>query len=276
MTRLNDLNNDESVTGIIFGASGTGKTALLGSGGDKSLLIIPSNGLVTLKSKWFKDKYKSNPIVEIVDEQPIPDKAEGFDKVSEILEKYFENEINNFDTFCVDDCTNLRRMAMNKGFEINQKLLRSKSLEKYVKTHDVIIREQQDYNIEMALIEQFMRHWTQIAKSYKKNFFISAHERLEWRKAEKIGGEDTVLKNRPGFTGKTFPSDITGLFDLTWHAEVVGDGDRRFYQLRTEGNSIIEAKSRWAGIFPPLIEQAPSLSVIINHIKSGTPFTNKR
>ena len=274
--KLNDMKQDESVTGIFFGPSGTGKTALLGSGGDRNLIVCPANGVVTLLSKWYKDTMKMNPYIEIVDEEPIPDGAKGYDMVSEKIEEYFEKHLDEFDTFCVDDCTNLRRMAMNKGLEVNQKLNRSQSLTKYVKNNQIIIREQQDYNIEMGFIEQFMRHWTMTAKNYKKNFFITAHERLEWKKAEKIGGEDTVLKNRPGFTGKTFPSDITGLFDLTWHLETLGSGDRVFYQIRTQGSSIIEAKTRWGGIFPPLIERAPTLLVILDHIKNQKPYTNTR
>lgn len=274
--KLNEMPNDEAITGIIFGSSGTGKTVFLGSGGDRTLLVCPSNGTVSLQSKWFKEKYKSNPFIEIADEDPIPDKAEGFDKVSSIIESYFDKHLDDFDTFCVDDCSNLRRMAMNKGFEVNLKLNRSKSKEKYVINHGIIIREQQDYNIEMGFIAQFMQHWTQIAKQYKKNFFISAHERLEFIPASKIGGEDTLKRCRPGFTGRTFPSDITGLFDLTWHSEVIGGGDRTFYQLRTQGDSIIECKTRWAGLFPSVIEKAPSLAVIIQHIKNQTPLLNSR
>lgn len=287
MPRLNDLNNDESVTGLFFGPSGTGKTVLLGSAGDRSLIIVPSNGSVSLKSKWFKEKYKMNPFVEIVDEDPLPEKAEGFDKVAEILESYFTNHLDDFDTFCVDDMTNLRRMAMNKGFEVNLKLKRSKSKEKYIMDHDIILKEMADFVIEMGFIQQFMEHWTKIAKQYKKNFFVSAHERLEFTQEKKvdaatgekkaiIGGDKILAKNRPGFTGQTFPSDVQGLFDLTWHTEQLGSGDRTFYQLRTQGGSILECKTRWAGIFPTVIEQAPSLESIIKCIKTETPYINKR
>lgn len=270
--RLSEHDTYESVTGLIYGGSGTGKTMLVASAGSDSLIITPSNGIATLKSSLFKSLLPGvNPYIEVNDEEPIPDKALGFDKISDIIDKYLKEKPNEIKNVIVEDSTSVRRMALMKGLELNQRLGRSQTL-KQSTSKDVIVPTVQDYGIEMNLIDQFMRYYTNECKRLGINFFVTAHERFTFDKGKEIGAPPSIKYIRPGFTGQTFPEDITGLFDLTWHTEVVGSGNRTFYQIRTSGDSVISAKTRYGGIFPTLIEKFYPLTHHINCIKTGTPL----
>ncbi len=275
MTRLLDHNSHEAVTALLYGPSGSGKTFLAGSVGSEALIVTPSNGFATLKSPLFRKLCPdSNPYIEINDEMPIPEKAYGFDKVYDIIDKYLTEKKDEIRTIVVEDSTNLRRMALNKGLELNQKLGLSKTKDrlKSLVQNDVIVPTVQDYAIEMNLIESFARQMCTECKRLNINFIMTAHERFTFGKPESMGGQAPVISIRPGFTGQTFPEDITGLFDLTWHTETKGSGDRTWYQIRTSGDSVLSAKTRWGGLFPTLIEKFVPMSKIFEHIKTSTPL----
>lgn len=270
MTRLYEHNTHESVTALLYGASGSGKTFLAASAGSDTLIITPSNGLATLKSPLFRQLCPNvNPFVEVNDEEPMPKNAYGFDKISDIIDSYLEKQRNEIKTIVVEDATQIRRMALNKGLELNQKLGLSKTLGK---SKEVIVPTVQDYGIEMNLVEQFMRHYTAQCKHLNINFIVTAHERFTFGKPDGIGGQAPVISIRPGFTGQTFPEDITGLFDLTWHTEIKGAGQRTFYQIRTAGDSVLSAKTRWGGLFPTIIERFHPMSEILSCIATSTPL----
>lgn len=270
MPRLLDLPpEDFCVTLLLYGNSGTGKTFFIGSAGDRTLIISPSNGLSTLKSLLFKSSIKANPIIEEINEEPMPDMAKAFDQYSDIIDLYLEKHSDEIDTIIVDDATALRRTAMNKGLELNQKLGLSKTKGK---SKEVIVPTVQDYGIEMNLMEQFVRHYTAECKRVNKHFILTAHERLLFEKGEALGDIPILRKISPGFTGRTFPDDITGLFDLTWHTEVKGSGDRVWYQIRTAPDNITVAKNRWGGLFPVLFEKQPLFTDIIKAVKTQVPY----
>lgn len=273
MPRLSDIPpSDSCVTLLLYGNSGTGKTYFIGSSGDRTLIVTPSNGVATLKSALFKSQIGANPFLEEVNEAPIPTRAEAFDKYSDIIDLYLEKHTDEIDTIVVDDATALRRVALNKGLELNNKLGLSKTINK---SKEVIVPAVQDYGIEMNLIEQFVREYTTRCKGFGKNFILTAHERLTYDKGDAMGDAPIIRKISPGFTGKTFPDDITGLFDLTWHTEVKGGGDRIFYQIRTQPDSVTVAKTRWGGLFPVLFEKSPRFTDVVNAVKSQTPIKVK-
>lgn len=273
--KLNELSSDkECVTGLLYGNSKTGKTALIGTAGNDSVIITPAQGMATLQSKWFKEKYPNfNPEIEIVDEKPLPDAALGFDKIRELTTHYLNDP--NIRTIIVDDMTNVRRMALNKGLELNKKTERSKTLDKMntIKA-DMIIREMNDITVEMSLIESYLKQGCMYAKEAKKHFFVTAHERIQFRKPDKIGDQPTVLKRMPGFSGQTFPDDVTQYFDLIWKTHIQGSNPV-YYQWRTDGASDIVAGTRWAGIFPTIIERNTTLEEIIKCIQTDTKFKEK-
>ena len=269
MPRLSEVSADVATTLLLYGNSGTGKTWMIGTAGDRTLIISPSNGIATLKSALFKTQINANPFIEEVNEEPIPTKALGYDLYSDIIDRYLKDHAGDIDTIIVDDATAFRRTAMNKGLELNQAANRSKTKSQ---SKDVIIPTVQDYGIEMNLVEQFCRYYTAECKRLNKNFVLTAHERIVYQPPDKLGDLPVIHKIQPAFTGKTFPDDITGLFDLTWHTETKGSGDRIFYQIRTQPDSSVIAKTRWGGLFPVLIEKQIPLTLVFSSIRSQTPI----
>ena len=285
MPRLDTMKpEDEVVSLLLYGNTKTGKTVFIGSAGSRTVIISPSFGLATLHSPLFKHLYPGfNPIIEIVDEEPLPDKALGFDKVKELVEQYLENP--DVDTIIVEDITNLRAMAMNKGLEMNGKLLsgagspRTSTLKKMrdMKSPAIIAKEVGDYTAEMGFIESLVKNAVTFAKQAKKNFIMTAHERCTYKPPEKMGGIRVLEKIAPGFTGQTFPDEVVGFFDLIWHTEVLGSGDRTFYQIRTAGSSSLIAGTRaGAGLFPTVFEKQPSFLEVVNCIRTSTIYQPKR
>ncbi len=271
MPRLEETAVDSTPTLLLYGGSGTAKTKFIGTAGSDSVIITPAQGIATLQSKWFRENFKYNPIIEIVDEMPLPTIAQGYDKITDLVEKYLlDKEIN---TIIVDDATNFRRLALNKGLELNQSLNRSGTLAKMrtIKA-DTVIRELNDMTMEMSLVESFIKQACTYCKEAKKTFVMTAHERLLFNPPAKVGAEDTIRKITPGFTGKTFPDDITGYFDLIWHTEVMGGGGQTHYQILTQGDSKLVAKTRWAGLFPVRFEKQPLLAEVIQCVKTQTPI----
>lgn len=281
--RLNELNSDNNtVSLLLYGNTKAGKTFFIGSAGDRAVIISPAQGIATLQSALFKHLIKANPVIEIVDEEPLPDSASGYDKVQRLLEQYLDDK--DIDTIIVDDATNFRRMAMNKGLELNNKLLsgsgapRSNTLKKMksMSSNAVIGKEIADWTAEMALVESFINNATMFCKQAGKNFILTAHERLTFKSVSKIGDIPEISKIAPGFSGRTFPDDVSGFFDLIWHAEVAGSGDRTFYQIRTQGSSSVVAGTRWGGLFPVMFEKQPTFLEVIECVRTQKPYTTKK
>ena len=273
MPRLNELPLGKSISGIFYGPAKTGKTVLCASAGDRSLFINIGNGIVTLQSDWFRKNYNSNPIIETITEEYVPNIASGYDRVGDTIEKYLKESEGEFDTIVIDDATNLRRMAMTKGLELNQQLGKSKTKEilKSNKLVDVIVPTVADYGAEMALIEQFIGTYITLCESKGKNFLMTAHERLTFEKGKNIGDMPTLKKVSPGFTGQTFPDSVTGVFDLVWHMEAVGSGNQTQYRARTKGDESLTAGTRYPELFPTLYVN-PKFTDIINAVKTQKPI----
>lgn len=264
MTRLSDLPIGESVVQLIYGPAGVGKTEYCGTAGSRAGIINCGLGLVTLQSPGFKKRHPNvNPEIETIVEEAIPDEATAFDEVCDKADLLLDNK--DVDTFIVDDVTALRRFAMNKALEINQSTKKSDSLNKSRKLRAQIIAVQ-DYGIEMDLIAKFVITYIGICKEKKKNFILVAHERVSYNKPSQIGAPPTVNSIRPGFTGQTFPDEITGHFDLVWHFENQGAGERVLYKARTVGDSNLVAKTRWGGLFPVLIDN-PNFQDVVKRIR---------
>lgn len=269
MPRLNDLPRGECVTLLLYGSAGSGKTIFCGTAGNRTLFINIGNGIESLQSKWFKSYCpNSNPIIETIIEDRVPSIAAGFDLVCDTVDKYIKDSSKDFDTIIIDDVTALRRMAMNKGLEINQTLNRSKTKSL---SRDVIIPTVQDYGVEMNLIDQFIGEYTTSLREKGKHFIMTAHERITYKKGPNIGDIPTIHKISPGFTGQTFPDSVTGMFDLTWHMEAVGSGTNTIYRVRTQGDESLVAKTRHAGLFPTLYTN-PKFLDVVNAVKTQIPL----
>lgn len=279
-TQLSEYPLSGSFTQLIYGASGSGKTWYLGTGGDKNLIIDTGGDLVTIQSPLFQQKYKSNPLVVSVKEQLGPrgnvETATAYDCVTDVIDYAISHYRDKFDTICVGDVTQLRKYAMNKGLEVGLALGKSTTKTK-IDEYDTAYYAVQDFGAEMDLITKFIFGYISICQSNSINFIMAAHERLTLvtptnAQGNRILGAESVIKEiRPGFTGKTFPDDIVAPFDEVWYFDPVGSGDVIHYRARTGGGSDVVAKSRHAGIFP-YIYKNPNLLDSINAVKSSTPI----
>lgn len=270
--RLSDIPIGESVTGCIWGPSGSGKTWTLCTAGSRSLYCNVEDRLATLRNYNATTKgEKFNPFIVTVSEESIPEGgAKALDELvnrgNEILVKH----LDEIDFVLVDGATALRRFAMNKALELNQKLNKSKTLSTLkaltteVEITDVAI---QDYAAEIRMINNFILQMKEFCSENKKHFFMTAHERIEFNKPANIGDIATIKTRKPGFTGRTFPDEVPGLFDLVWHLQTKGAGDRVLYQARTAGDSEVLAKTCYPGF--KVLEDNPNLQDIIKRIKNG-------
>lgn len=258
-TRLDELPRGECTNALIYGGAGSFKTGLLGTLGSRCLYVDTGRGAEILKSKWFKTMYPDcNPIVTEVREKigprGLPDEAAAFDLVCDVIDYALKTFPSDFDHIAIDDLTSIRRLALFKGLDINQKTGKSKS-QAAMDTYSAIMPVVQDYGSEMGLVMQFCAGYIDIAANAGKNLFVVAHERhyLEKPKNDKgnvqIGEPAILRKIRPAVTGVAFPDDVSGLFENVWHTEVAGSGTGTKYRLRLLGDEIIMAKTRLAGIW---------------------------
>ncbi len=275
--RLEDLEAVETQTILVYGSSGTGKTRLAGTLGNRTLIINNGDGISTLQSPAFKRDIKSNPIVitlaEKLGSRGMFESAQVFDAVCDTIDHALEKFPQEFDHIVVDDATQLRRGALNKGLEFNKGSGKSKTLDQREK-YDMIVPAVQDYGIEMNLIEQFIASYTSICKQAKKNFILNAHERVTYQKGDKIGDQPTILKILPGFTGQTFPDTVPNYFDNVWRMEVLGAGSNRVWRATTQGTEKITAKTRVSGVLQT-VEDKPNLTVMLEKIQKGLLITKK-
>lgn len=287
MTRLNDEPLGESITLLLYGAAKSGKTELCGTLGDRTLYCDVENRLATLKSKGFKQRKGSfNPHLIKVSEGPIPSEgATALVKLTQGINHAIATFPDEFDTICVDGATAVRRFAMNMGLEVNSKTGKSKTVQIIENGKVYLVKPKaeisaivedfpyadinvNDYQTEMGMIDRFLIGMKEYCSEAKKHFVMTAHERVNYRKKANIGDESVVEKRYPGFTGQTFPDTIPGYFDLVWHTEVEGSGDRAVYRVRTEGNSAIIAGTCYSGLFQT-VETGVNLLKVFERIKNG-------
>lgn len=275
--RLDEIPAHESITMLLYGGSGTGKTVFVGSAGPRTLIINIGDGIITLQSAWAKAKFyrEGMPIIATIREERDPatgmfKAADAFDKVKKSIEWGMDNFTDQFDTIAVDDATQLRAFAMNKGLEINEDFDRSKTLAKG-KVAGGFVPAVQDFGAEMDLIEDFVATTISFCKEEKKHFILTAHERHIFKKVRDNTGRvigDEIDKIRPGFTGKTFPDDITMYFDLVWNVESVRTGQGTIYRAYTEDAMVRKAKSRYPKVFQP-VEVWPEFLKLRDQIKAS-------
>jgi hypothetical protein len=280
MPRLSELVRGTSLVGLVYGGAGSGKTEFCGTAGSRSLFINIGKGIETLHSPGFKSRNPdSDPIIETIFEEYLPEKAEGHNKLTDLLDLYLDPKhpmFNEFDTVIIDDATALKRMARNLALEINRDLNKSQSLEQS-KKHRQVVTAVQDFGEEMNIVNKFIVDYSGICKSYNKHFIVTAHERLTFKQpvnsqGKAIFGASRVLDNtRPGFTGETFPDDIQGEFDFVWHMETQGGADRIFHFARTKGDSQLAAKTRWDGLFP-IRWQNPNFLKAVDAVRNNKPI----
>lgn len=275
---LGDEPIGDSTSWLAYGGSKVGKTVFIGSAGPRTLIINIGDGIAVLQSQWAKERFYKDgyPIITTIREERdqktgVFTRADAFNKVSDAIDIGLAKLGDRFDTIAVDDATQLRAFAMNKGLEINADFDRSKTLEKAKKLGGYYVVAQQDYAAEMDLIEQFIVGTIALCKQHSKHFILTAHERHIFKKVRdqsgKVMGEE-IDKIRPAFTGKTFPDDVTGIFDLVWNFTAARTGQGTVYRAYTEDSMTIKAGTRFPGVFKSL-EVNPNFLDAVRRIKAS-------
>lgn len=273
--RLSDKPKGSSVTLCLYGASGTGKTFFCGSTGNRTLYIECENRLATVQGTAFRNKWNNwNPILKQVTEEFLPDGgAKALDEIARYLREDAAEIQDQFDTIIIDGATAFNRFALNKGLELNQKLTKSKTLTRInldvLNTEIAIIDlAVQDRTAEMGMVQNFIYKINDYCRANNKHFILTAHERINFKEKTNITANDVVDRIRPGFTGRTFPDEIPGMFDLVWYTEVIGSGEQATYRVRTQGDRSLVAKTCFNGVFKE-IETNPSFLEILKRIKES-------
>jgi hypothetical protein len=269
-TSLSEIKPAESITLLLYGASGKGKTRFLGTAGDDTLIIETGAGLETLLSPDFKAKFKSNPKIAFVEEEIDPKtgifkSADAFDKVTDLLDLALADP--TIKTVAVDDATFLQYFANNKALDINKDTNRSKTIDQARKI-GIPLMAIQDFGTQMKIIEWFLATYIPQFKRAGKNFILTAHERLTFEKGDKVGDLATISKITPGFIGQSFPDTVPAFFDWVWRAESVSGGESIKYRFRTVGDEKLIAKTRHAGVFKALDDDCNWQSLIARFHKA--------
>ncbi len=278
-----DKETNDTVNALIYGGSGDGKTAFIGTAGDRNLIINIGNGLKTLESPWFTQTHGYRPLVvdlsEKLEHYGLPSKAEAFDIVGDTIDHYIATRGDDFDSVTVDDATELRRFALFKGVEINQREGKSQTFANS-KENQVVAPAIQDYGVEMNIIEQFIAAYTVICRQNKKNFILTAHHRLIYEKPKNnkgvviIGAPSILKKVMPGFTGEKFPDDVPKAFDWVFHMESVAGGrNGSIFRARTQPDEVYTAKCRDGGVFDKM-ESDPHFLKMLQRVKDAKATAN--
>lgn len=257
---------------MLYGPSGTGKTYFAGTCGTNSVLVNTGKGIDTLLAPAFTTRFKQGKVIDVSEDisKGYLGNVTAFDMVCRVFDDLLTK---SFSTVILDDCTALRRYAMNKGLTLNSASGKSDSFGKS-KAARVPMPAIQDFGMEMGLIEQFISYYTEAFKDAKINLILIGHERVTYNKAAKIGDAPTVRKVSPGFTGQTFPDQIPAYFDCVWHSEVRRSG-KAVYQIRTVGDSILTAKTRQGGILDEIIID-PSFQQIQAALQAAKPVSSTK
>jgi len=249
--RLDEVEPSKSITTMLYGASKSGKTWFAGSAGSRQLYIYfkRGQGIATLKSQLFNEKYPNvKPITVEVEDK---DNSFAFDQVKEAVLYALDNFAGDIDLITVDEATGFRRSAMWKGLALSDETGRSKTLKTAEARDDFFMPGVQDYGMEMSLVEWWVAETIETLSAYEKHFLMLAHERRTFIKSDKSKtmSEEVLHSIRPGFTGRTFPDDITAYFDNVFYIERVGTGERATHRIRIFGDEILLAGTRYAGAF---------------------------
>jgi hypothetical protein len=252
-SRLAEVPARESIIILGYGGAGTGKSWFGASAGTRTLFVSNGNGLATLQSKKFKEKYPDcNPIIFVPEVPSLDNPTGSINSIRNGINHALDTMHADFDTIVVDDSTQLRNSVMHEALQFNNDTNKSKTLEQLrQKKYRYAIPAVQDYGTEMEFIEGWMNELiNEICRKEKKHLIVMAHERMTFSKPTQIGDQPKLIRITPSFTGvDRNPDYISGLFDNVWHFETGGGGDRTFYRIRTEGDESLTAKTRDGGIF---------------------------
>ena len=271
--RLSDIPKSRAVTWLIYGESGSGKTFLCGTAGDRSAIIdCGTSPLDTLQARTFREMHGFDPIVMSLRDK-VKQTSEGGYQTGEAfveLQKLTDYLLTRDDVDFIiwDNATAIKRWAMVHGMGISHGMKRSETQTKYHKS-GIVVPAIQDFGMEILLMDQLLKEYTEVCKDAGKHFVVTAHQRVTLVKAEKIGDSPNIEKIRPGFTGQTFPDDVPALFDEVYYMVKSGGGSNTIFQAQTAGDGQITAKTTHGSGILTVKETNPSLLDILARMRAG-------
>jgi len=241
---------------LSYGGMGSGKTFAAGTlpGRIYILCIGGANEVITLMSPDFHEKHPDkkgmityDSVKESIGKRGSFSEATGYDTACDLLDAALELDRKGdapFDSLVLDGSTGLRGLAMNKSMEITYstaKQIDKTSMSRY-REHGIVIPQDNDWFGEQSLMWKFV-NW---CFSLDKHFNLIAHEWKEVKRDRKDRTE-TITAICPAFTGKQ-RADLPTLFDNVWHFKSLGGKRSTIYEAQTQGDDIVEARTRLGGV----------------------------
>lgn len=247
MKRLSEDTRIEGAQMFLYSENGAGKTFWSAGAGDDWIVMTDRNGILTLKSKLFKDKVGTNPFIVELTPDESPTQPKMFDSIRNQIDGFLSPQTkNDWRGLIIDDVNSTRIAARNKAVDLNGVSGKSKTAVNMQsgKFKDIVIPTMADFGTEMGLVESFLRQMTDGLRSEGKHSIVGAHQRL-YRKQ----GDSTIIAIKPLLTGTDTPDQIPGIFDMVWYLRTVGAGSNVKREFVTESEGGIMAKTRLGGLF---------------------------
>ena len=250
MTKLNELSKAKTLSFLVYGDSGVGKTAFGGAAdvGGNTVIFNLGKTETTLTSNWFRQTYpKANPdiirISEDLVERGLHVNPQAFNKLCEELDRVLEDPTINI--IVIDDLTGLSQISFNKAIFQNKKYGKSRTLENAIETKSVPSRGIQDIGENIAVLNWFFHTYNNLCRDKNKHLIVLAHARKIYGKPanpKDITGEPTLKKIIPMAPGKdTFAiGELPAYFDEVYYM-LISEGVNRV--LVTKGSGSILAKT---------------------------------
>lgn len=236
---------NESLTFLIYGNTKSGKTHFAGTFGSRSYYINIGNGFSTLLAPKFREIYAK--LYNNEPYNPIRVDLSGEDLYEQVIDaidySLSDKMISQWDTMVIDDASRLQEAAMTKAMEVNFSTERSKSKAQEDRS-GVRLLTQGDFGTQMGIMDGFFSTLTDKLKALNKNLVVLAHEKKDVRMDK---GASIVTDIYPLFTGN---NKITSYFDMVWNTSSSGVGNQESFRARTCATAIVEAGTRWGGVFP--------------------------
>ena len=247
LKKLSEDNTPAGVQMMLYGGSGRGKSFWSAGAGSDWVFMTDRNGVLTLKSKLFKEKVGTDPFLIELKPDESPTRPTLFDSIRNQVDMLLAPETkNDFRGIIIDDINTTRIGARNKAIDLNGASGRSKTAVNAAsgKFKDILIPTMSDFGTEMGLVESFLRQLTAGLRDEGKHSIVCAHERLYRNK-----DSNTIVAVKPLFTGADTPDAMPGIFDLVWYIRTVGAGANVKREFVTDDEGGVMAKSRLGGLF---------------------------
>lgn len=247
---------------LIYGPSGGGKTVMSSTypaplryidydDGWKSILWAIKKGICPHKADQFKRVVPKDDF----DAKGKLIKATGYEQTLEAINYWIDDErIDSWRTMVIDPMTTLNRFSMHAGMQISGTLMKvggsPVKSESYAvsQTYGIMVWGVQDYRPAQSLLDQILTFnkysLREIAKAYKKHIILICHEYEKYKAPEQIGGLPTLMGVEPDLMGR-HRTDIVKDCDEVYHIRNDGTAQAAKFQVRTIGNAMYVAKSRY-------------------------------